>query len=119
MLCIFALPFFYRRQEDKTMKYYAVAEVNVTNPYWVPEYMAKIDQIVGSYGGKYLARTSNHELVEGNMPLHQTSVLLEFPSQVAAYGFYNSEEYKPLREARKTGSTGRFYFVAGEDGAEG
>lgn len=101
------------------MKYYAIAEVSVTDPNWVAEYLAKVNQIVESYGGTYLARTSNFEMVEGHEEVHQTSVLLEFPSKNAAYGFYSSEEYKPLREARKAGSTGKFYIVAGEDGARG
>lgn len=100
------------------MKYYAVVELNVTNPYWVPDYLAKVNQIVESFGGKYLARTSKVDMVEGDADLHQTSVILEFPSEEAAYGFYNSERYRPLREARKSGSTGKFYFVAGEDRAE-
>lgn len=99
------------------MKYYAIAEVNVTNPQWVPEYLAKVNRIVEMYGGKYLARTSNHELMEGDGPLHQTSVILEFPSKEAAYAFYWSEEYAPHRKARQSGATGKFYFVPGEDGA--
>lgn len=99
------------------MKYYAIAEVSVTNPSWVTEYLAQVNQLVTSYGGKYLARTSKVDLVEGGGTAHQTSVILEFPSSDAAYGFYNSPEYLPLREARKAGSVGKFYFVAGEDAA--
>lgn len=100
------------------MKYYAVAEVNVTNPHWVATYLTHVDQIVELYGGKYLARTSNIDQVESTGSVHQTSVILEFPSREAAYSFYNSPEYAPLREARKAGSFGKFYFVAGEDGAQ-
>lgn len=97
------------------MKYYAVAEVNVIDPSWVPEYLAKVNALVAGYGGKYLARTSEAEMMEGDGPLHQTSIILEFPSKEAAYAFYSSEEYRPLRDARVAGSTGKFYFVAGED----
>ncbi|SHO53401.1 DUF1330 domain-containing protein [Desulfopila aestuarii] len=99
------------------MKYYAVAEVNVTSPHWVGPYLAHVNQIVERYGGKYLARTSNIDQVEGTDSVPQTAVILEFPSREAAYGFYNSPEYTPLREAGKEGSFGKFYFVAGEDGA--
>lgn len=83
------------------MKYYGIVEVNVTDSSWVPE---------------YLARTSQIEMVEGDTDVHQTSVLLEFPSKGSAYSFYNSAEYQPLRDARIAGSTGTFYFVAGENG---
>lgn len=44
------------------MKYYAIAEVSVTNPAWVTEYLAHVDQIVENYGGRYLARTSQFEI---------------------------------------------------------
>lgn len=98
------------------MKYYVVAEVNVTDPSWVQEYLSKVNQIVESYGGQYLARTGQYEMLEGNVPPHQTSIIMEFPSKEAAYSFYNSEEYKPHLEARLAGSTGKLYVVAGEDG---
>ena len=96
------------------MKCYAVVEVNVINPHWVPEYLSKVNAIVERYGGRYLARTPRIEMVEGEGDAHQTSVLIEFPSGEAARSFYHSEEYSPLREARLAGSTGKFYFVAGE-----
>ena len=101
------------------MKYYAVTEVNVTDPSWVPSYLQKVNPIIERFGGKYLARTSQYEMMEGDTDRHQTAIILEFPSKEAAYSFYNSEEYKPLRAARIAGSTGKFYFVAGEDQAQG
>lgn len=99
------------------MKYYAVAEVSVTDPNWVPEYLANVTSILESYGGRYLARTGDYEIMEGEADRHQTSIILDFPSKDAAYSFYNSEEYRPYRDARIAGSTSRFYFVAGEDAA--
>jgi len=99
------------------MKYYAIAEVTVTDPRWVPEYLANVTSILESYGGKYLARTANFELMEGDALRHQTTIILEFPSREAAYSFYESKEYRPYREARVAGSTGTFSFVAGEDAA--
>lgn len=99
------------------MKYYGVVEVTVIKPSWVGSYLQNVYQIVESYGGRYLARTSEHELVEGEDELHQTTVILEFPSKEKALGFYNSREYTPFREARKNGSRCKFYFVAGEDEA--
>lgn len=97
------------------MKYYIVAEVNVTDARWVPEYLTKVNRIVESYGGKYLARTPQLTLVEGDARPHQTAIIMEFPSKEAAEGFYYSEEYKPQRKARQKGSFGKLYFVAGED----
>lgn len=101
------------------MKYFAVVEVNVTTPCWVPDYLANVNRIIESYGGRYLARTGIHEMMEGDAAMHQTSIILEFPSREAAYSFYFSDEYKLYREARIAGSSGKFYFVAGEDAAQG
>lgn len=101
------------------MKYYAVAEVYVTNSCWVGGYLASVNRIIAKHGGRYLARTSNYDVMEGSVAPHQTVILLEFPSREAAYSFYNSEEYRPFREARLCGSNSRFYFVAGEDIAGG
>jgi uncharacterized protein (DUF1330 family) len=43
-----------------------------------------VNLIVGSYGGKYLARTSQSEMVEGDVGVHQTSLILEFEFEDAA-----------------------------------
>lgn len=98
------------------MRFYAVAEVTVTDPSWLPEYMANVNEMVERYKGRYLARTGEIDMVEGDDTRPQTAVLLEFPSREAAYGFYNSEDYAPLREARKAGSKGKFYLIPAVDG---
>ncbi len=100
------------------MKYYAVVEVTVTNPEWIPEYMANVESIIKQHGGKYLVRTQEIDQVEGDGDVQETTVILEFPSKEAAYGFYNSEEYKPFLEARLAGSKGKFYFVSELDEEE-
>ncbi|MDP6040718.1 MAG: DUF1330 domain-containing protein, partial [Candidatus Latescibacteria bacterium] len=38
------------------MGYYVVAEVNVTDDSWIPEYIENVTRIVEQHGGKYLAR---------------------------------------------------------------
>ena len=50
------------------MKHYAVAEINVTDPGWVREYVQRVTQLVERYGGRYLARTSKLEQLEGDRP---------------------------------------------------
>ncbi len=99
------------------MKCYAIAEVSITDPHWVPDYLANVNGILEKFGGRYLARTGDYEIVEGASDRHQTSIILEFPSKEAAYSFYGSDEYEPYKAARLAGSESRFYFVAGEDAA--
>ena len=96
------------------MKYYACAEISVTNPDWLADYVAKVTKMVEGHGGRYLARTSKVELIEGeHRP--QSMLLIEFDSREAVDAFYRSAEYAPYLKARQAGSEGRFLLVAGQD----
>jgi uncharacterized protein (DUF1330 family) len=97
------------------MKHYAVAEIGITDPDWVAEYVENVTPLVEARGGRYLARTQQVEKLEGERPAPQVFLIIEWPSKADAEAFYESEEYRPYREARKSGATGEFLLVAGED----
>jgi uncharacterized protein (DUF1330 family) len=97
------------------VKYYAVAEIDVTDPGWVRDYVANVTPLVERHGGRYLARTPKVELLEGDRDLPQTFLIIEWPSKEAAESFYQSEEYRPYRERRQHGAENHFLLVAGED----
>lgn len=97
------------------MKHYSVAEIDITDPGWVAEYVEHVTPLVEARGGRYLARTPKIEKIEGGRPVPQIFLIIEWPSKTDADAFYESEEYRPYREARKGGSTGEFVLVAGED----
>ena len=99
------------------MKHYTVAELQVTDPAWVRDYVVNVTPMVQAHGGRYLARTGRSETFEGERTPPQTMLLIEWPSREAAHEFYGSEEYRPYREARRQGSRGVFMLVAGEDAA--
>jgi uncharacterized protein (DUF1330 family) len=84
------------------MKYYAVAEINITDPGWIHEYVEHTTRLVEKHGGRYLARTPHLEKIEGDRPPSQISLIIEWPSKEAAMAFYDSEAYKPHRESRRT-----------------
>ena len=97
------------------MKYYCVAEFDVTDRGWVPEYVRGVTGLVERYGGRYLARTPKSEVLEGDAKVPQIFLIIEWPSREAALAFYESEEYAPYRKSRLEGSAGRLLLVAGED----
>ena len=97
------------------MKHYAVAELDVTDPGWVADYVREVTRIVEAHGGRYLARTPRVERWEGERDGRAIFLLIEWPSKEAAETFYESEEYRPFRESRIAGSEGEFFLVAGED----
>jgi uncharacterized protein (DUF1330 family) len=97
------------------MKYYAFAEIDITDPSWVRDYVKNVTGIVERRGGRYLARTGQIEQFEGEHKASQFIVMIEWPSQEIAREFYESEEYRPYREGRRHGAVNRFLLVAGED----
>ncbi|ULQ47501.1 DUF1330 domain-containing protein [Flagellatimonas centrodinii] len=97
------------------MKTYVVAELTVTDPSWVGDYLRAVTPLVEAAGGRYLARTPRLERLEGDRPAPNTAVILEFPSRDAALAFYHSDAYQPWKAARLSGSNGDFLLVAGED----
>ena len=97
------------------MKYYSIAEIDVTDQAWVPAYIADVTPLVERAGGRYLARTSKVEKIEGERPRPQIALVIEWPSREAAMAFYESPEYRPYRESRLAGATNEFLLVAGED----
>ncbi len=99
------------------MRHYSVAELDVTDPGWVADYVAEVSPMVERHGGRYLARTSKVQRIEGERDPRGTLLIIEWPSREAAQAFYESEEYRPFREARLQGSDGEFFLVAGEDSA--
>jgi uncharacterized protein (DUF1330 family) len=97
------------------MKYYAIAEVEVTDPSWVPAYLKDVTRMVEEHGGEYLVRTSNVVQLEGERKSSQVIVVIEWPSKEAAQAFYESEEYRPYLKSRLAGARNRMLLVAGED----
>lgn len=96
------------------MKYYMVIGTNLTSTEWVADYLENVTPLVQSFGGRYLARTPKVEMLEGEGGPPQYALIAEFPSKVAALRFYNSDEYKPYKDARQQGAQSRFFLIAAE-----
>lgn len=96
------------------MKYYAVAELNITDPRWIQDYVANVTPMVERYGGRYLSRTPKIEQFKGERA-PQGFLLIEWPSKEAAESFYESDEYRPFRDRRQAGMDGEFFLIPGED----
>lgn len=97
------------------MKYYSVAEIDIVDKGWIPSYLQDVTKLVEQHGGRYLARTSNIEKVEGERQAPEIFLIIEWPSKEAAVAFYDSDAYRPYREKRMQGARNEFTLVAGED----
>jgi uncharacterized protein (DUF1330 family) len=97
------------------MKYYSVAEIEITDQSWIPAYVENVTRLVEQGGGRYLARTSKIEKLEGERTVPQIFLIIEWPSKDVAKAFYESDEYRPYRQSRIDGARNEFLLVAGED----
>ena len=97
------------------MKYYSVAELEIIDQGWVPEYLKNVTKMVEERGGRYLARTPKVEKIEGQRKAPPIYLIIEWPSKETAMDFYECEEYRPYREKRIAGARTEFLLVAGED----
>jgi uncharacterized protein (DUF1330 family) len=82
------------------MPAYMVVQINITDPDRFAQYRAAVPGVVASFGGRYMARGAQVEVLEGSHDGRRL-VLFEFPSMDAIRRFWNSPEYakiKPLRE---------------------
>lgn len=76
------------------------------------EYRERNTAVVADHGGRFVARGGRHEVLEGDYAPVRV-VIIEFPDLDAARGWYESGEYAPLRELRRSASTTDIYVVEG------
>ena len=81
------------------MSGYAIAQIEVNNPENYKEYLAKVSDIVAKFGGELLVRGGEFSHVEGEWK-NSRNIVIKFPSYERALEWYNSEEYKPIRQIR-------------------
>ncbi len=81
------------------MPVYIVSRVDISDPERMAGYMEAAPATVEAFGGKYIVRTGNIEVIEGDQTCDRV-VVLEFPSREQALAWYNSQDYRPLRDVR-------------------
>jgi uncharacterized protein (DUF1330 family) len=97
------------------MPVYMIADVKLTDDAWVPEYAAKVHEIVHKHGGKYLSRSANITSLEGERLDTTVIGILQFPNMEAVQAFVSDPSYAPHAAARKAGSVSRLYVVDDSD----
>ncbi len=94
------------------MAAYVLVDIEVTDAGPYDEYRRQVPPIVEKYGGKYLVRGGDLQTIEGDWTPRRL-VVLEFPSVERATEFYNSEDYRPLRELRLSSTNSKMVLVEG------
>lgn len=97
------------------MAYYSVLDVTPTNDEWIPNYLPTANDRVAAHGGRYIARTSSHEQVEGEEHPAGLRIIIEWPSKKNAQAFMADHQYAPYLAARTAGSVSHHYLIEGKD----
>ena len=91
---------------------YVIADIDVTDPVAYQEYVKLTPAIIAKYGGKFLVRGGEAEVVEGTWTPNRL-VVLEFESLERAEEFYRSEDYRPVMEIRHKTAVSNLVIVEG------
>ena len=94
------------------MSAYIIAMVSINDPDTYKNYTAKTPVLVAKHGGKFLARGSDVQTLEGEA-FNDRMVIIEFPSQQALQGWYNDPDYQEAIQIRQSASAGRVLAVEG------
>ena len=94
------------------MAAYLVANMDVTDPVAYDNYRKGVGATVEQYGGRFLVRGGAVEVLEGQLQPKRV-VILEFENAQRLKDWWDSPEYRPLRELRQRASTGDLFLAHG------
>ncbi|MBL8089722.1 MAG: DUF1330 domain-containing protein [Anaerolineales bacterium] len=81
------------------MTAYIIVDIEVTDPVGYEDYKRLASPTLAIYGGKYIARGGNTEVLEGEW-IPNRLVILEFENSERAKAWLNSPEYAEARALR-------------------
>ncbi|MBL4785064.1 MAG: DUF1330 domain-containing protein [Cohaesibacteraceae bacterium] len=95
------------------MSAYIISRVSIEDSKSMKSYMLAAPDSVEEFGGEYLVRTGEIEVLEGNAD-YDRIVVLKFPDKTQALAWYNSDSYRDLRDQRWKSATAHIVVVPGE-----
>ena len=87
--------------EENNLPAYCIFHIKVTDLNKYSDYAAAVPATIAQYGGEYLVRGGEFEVLEGVAPAPRT-VVLRFPSIEQARRWYDSVEYQAPRDIRQS-----------------
>ena len=94
------------------MSGFAIFNIEIKRPKEYKEYVEKVKPIAERYGGEYIVRGGESTIVEGSWAYPRT-VVIKFPSYEKALEWYNSMEYKPIKQIRLDNSVANGIIIKG------
>ena len=94
------------------MAAYIVAQIEITDPETFETYRAQVPPILEKYGGEFIVRGGDREVLEGDWPWLRM-VILKFPDREAAKAWHASAEYQGPKALRQAASKANMIVVDG------
>jgi len=95
------------------MRGYITVDVNITDMEGFMEYASRIPVLMEKYGGRYIVKGAEPEVVRKGGESTQFVVVIEFPSVEAADGFIEERSKSELIEIFNRSTAGRILKVEG------
>ena len=76
------------------------------------EYVEKVTSVAKKFGGEYIVRGGETKVIEGTWTYPRT-IIIKFPSYEKALEWYDSEEYKPIKQIRLDNSVSNGIIIKG------
>ena len=92
---------------------YIVVDVRIDNADAYEIYKGKVVPIVTQFGGEYLVRGGEMDVIQEELWSPTRMVLLKFPSRARALEFMHSKEYAPVKQMRLDNSAGSLVILEG------
>ena len=96
------------------MKGYVFIDTETIDPEANSEYIQKVLPVIDAHGGRFLVRTSNAEVVQGDWAPTRL-VVMEFDNLEAARAFVGCAEYVALDDLRRRAANSRIVVAEGSD----
>ena len=94
------------------MAAYVIVRIEVTDPEAFEAYRQQVPAVIEQFGGEYVVRGGEQEVLEGDWPFSRT-VVLKFPSMDQARAWHASSEYEGPKALRRSASKGSMIVVEG------
>ncbi len=94
------------------MSAYIIAHMRISNPVQYEQYKKLAKVASEKYGGEYLARGGELEVLEGDWQPPRV-VIIKYPNMARARAFYDSPEYVEARKAREGAAVMSMVLVEG------
>jgi uncharacterized protein (DUF1330 family) len=91
-----------------------VERLTTTGPESIQQEYGKVSRdIVAKFGGRYIARSQQNTLLEGDGTVPCCMAIISFPSAEAAKSWFDSPENQDAAKIRRSGATFRIVSVQG------